>query len=89
MRAIKFLTEGLSKRQALIRAGYSLSSANQATRIIDSRSMGILVGAFQEKLLDEGLDSKFFAEKMKDWSDSKVPLVEIAAYDRWKTIMEL
>lgn len=86
---MKFLSDGLSKRQALIKAGYSLNSANQASRILATKSMEKLVGTFRDKLLDVGLDSRYFAAKIKEWAEAKKYDTQIEAYDRWIDVMRL
>ena len=77
---------GLSKRQSLIQAGYSINTANQAKRVFKTEGMVSLIENFQGQLLDAGLTSEYWVEKIKGWSRSENTRDQKDAFDRWYKI---
>lgn len=96
VRTLQYLSQGMSKRQAMIKAGYSISSANQATRVLASKSMNDLIYSFGDKLLKIGLTPDYMVEKIKEWfkatklvNGREVPDYEIQlrTHDIWREYM--
>ena len=94
--AIKYFSEGLSKRQALLRAGYSVSTADQPSRVFKTKSMRSLVGNVQDELVDEGITSNYVSSKIKEWFEAEKTVnglvvsdynIQIKAFDLWFKII--
>ncbi len=73
IRTFQLINQGYSKRRAMREAGYSISSANQAKRIMQTDSMVGLVETFQDKLFDAGLTPEYIALKLAEFIDAKKP----------------
>jgi hypothetical protein len=87
IKAMQLRANGLSKRQSLIQAGYSISTANQAKRVFKTEGMLSLMDNFQNNLLDAGLTSEYWTRKIKEWSESENPKVQQEAYNFWLEVM--
>lgn len=70
IQALHYMSNGLSKRQSMIRAGYSISTANQATRVLKTQSMHQLIDTFQDKLNKLGITPDYVAAKLVEWFDA-------------------
>lgn len=68
------LQQGMSKRQAMLKAGYSVSSANQGARPLRKQGMKILMESFDGELINAGLTVEFVAGKVKEWITAKKPI---------------
>lgn len=91
------MAQGKSKRQAMIQAGYSISTANQAKRVMGTIGMRNLVETMQDKIYAVGITPEFMASKLKEWLEATkiVNGVEcpdynsqIASFDRWFEIVK-
>lgn len=96
IKAFSFINSGMSKRQAMIKAGYSLATANQAKRVMDTESMHGLIENFQEELANVGLDIDFWVAKMKEWANATKIVggrefpdyqTQIKCFEFWKSII--
>jgi len=84
---MQFRAQGLSKRQSLIQAGYSISTANQAKRVFKTEGMVSLMENFQHELVDAGLTTEYWVGKIKEWSESESPKIQQEAYNIWLEVM--
>ncbi len=87
-KALFYLSEGYSKRKALFMAGYSKSTANQATRVIQTKIMRKNASSMYEKLEKEGLTIDYMAKKIFSWCKSPNMHVQLKAFDIWYRIMK-
>lgn len=77
----------MSKRKAMIEAGYSISTANQAKRVIQTNSMKGLTENLLDSLIGAGISAEFLANKFVEWlnaenSDKPDYNTQIGAFDR-------
>lgn len=77
----------MSKRQALLQAGYSISSSNQATRVFDKKSMQNLLETYQGLFKEAGITPEFVVGKFSDWFNSENEEIQLKAFDRYEKIM--
>ena len=62
-----YMQQGMSKRQAMLKAGYAVSTAHVPKEILRTESMKHLVEDFSYKLTERGLTLDFIADKMQEW----------------------
>ena len=70
IQAFHYINQGMSKRAAMIKAGYSPSTANQAMRVIHTQSMKAVTQSFADQLENEGLTTQYLAWKLKELVDA-------------------
>lgn len=87
VKALHNLSQGMSKRQALIQAGYSVSSSNQAARVFDKKSMQNLLETYQGLFKEAGITPEFVVSKFSDWFNSENEEIQLKAFDRYEKIM--
>lgn len=87
IKALQNLAQGMSKRQAMIKAGYSLSTANQAARVFDKKSMKNLLETYKELFEKAGINPAYIVGKFSEWLNSENEEVQLKAYDRYEKIM--
>lgn len=77
------MSQGYSRRQAMLHAGYKLSTANQSIRVMRTNSMINLVESFQDKLAKAGITTDYIAAKIAEWMEATkiVNGNEVPAYD--------
>lgn len=100
--ALKYINQGMSKRQAMLKAGYSpFVAATPGKRLMNSEGVAQLLGKMQGELQDAGLTSKYMALKFKEWIEAKKWMTshtepdrevpdydtQIKAFDRWEKAM--
>lgn len=71
LRAVMFLSQGYSKRQSLIKAGYSVSTANQGSRVLQTKIMRNLTESIVDKLNDAGVTTNYVVGKISEWIEAK------------------
>ena len=81
----------------MIEAGYSISTANQAKRVMQTASMKNLAETMQDKLYAVGITPDFIASKIKAWLEATKIVngikvsdwnTQIASFDRWFEIVK-
>ncbi len=87
IKALHNLSKGMSKRQALFQAGYSVSSSNQAIRVFNKKSMQNLLEKYQGLFEEAGITPEFVVNKFSDWFNSENEEIQLKAYDRYEKIM--
>ncbi len=100
---LKYINEGLNKRQAQIKAGYSVKNATHNTgRTLRSKSIKQVLDNMKGELVDAGLTTTYMVNKFKEWleaqkihgsmteHDREVPdyKIQLDAYKAWKEIMQ-
>jgi len=104
IKAIQYINQGMSQRQAMLKAGYSdVTARTSSTRVLmKSRGVRDLLAGMAGELQDAGLHNKYMVDKFKEWleatkvnnsptePDRVVPdyQTQLAGYDRWKKIMD-
>ena len=102
VRALQYISQGMSKRQAMIKAGYAESSASAPGNMLMKRA-GVkqLLDSFKLDLIRAGLTGEHWANKILEWSDAtkidhsqtgpdlNVPDydTQIKGFDRWHKVM--
>lgn len=87
--ALNYINQGLTKRQAMLKAGYSVGSADHPNnRLIKGKSVKGIIEEMQSELIKAGLTPEYMAGKLKEWSNSETRL-QIESFSRWKEIMGL
>ncbi len=102
VRALQYISQGMSKRQAMIKAGYSKSSADAPGQMLMKREgTKQLLDSFKLDLIRAGLTGEHWANKIFEWSeatkidhsstgpDLDVPDydTQIKGFDRWHKVM--
>ncbi len=100
--AMKFINEGFSKRQAMIKAGYSPSTAeNPKGKLFSRKGTQRLIDTLKSEMVNQGIVPEFVARKFTQWFDAKKIdhshtgpdkevedyNIQMEAYDRWQKIM--
>ena len=102
MRFVAYVKQGLSQREAALKAGYSKSISNSVIQIRKSPNVQMMLDTMRQELLNKGLNAEKMATKMTEWMDAEQERVtktgevvkvkdyktQISAYDRWKDIMQ-
>jgi len=72
---VQFLLQGYSKRQALLRAGYSPASVDKNISKLTNHSPVIqeTLLSMKDRLDKLGINDAFIAEKFKEWLDARKP----------------
>ena len=93
--ALKLISQGYSKRQAMLKAGYSAGSADHpSSRLLQRVSTQEMLDDFRDILVKEGLTAAYMANKFKEWLNAGKSngnpdyTTQIRCYDRWKDILE-
>ena len=104
IKALQYINMGMSKRKAMIKAGYSHNVADEPTKkLINTPGVQLLLESMRNELVDQDLTVKYAAKKMKEWFEAKkthsshtepdreVPDydVQLKAYDRWAKIVNV
>lgn len=70
--ALNYINQGMSKRQAMIRAGYSVSTARYPKgNLMVSNGAKQTMESLKEELINKGLTVEYMAGKIKEWIDAK------------------
>ncbi len=87
IKTLQLISQGLSKRQAMIKSGYSVSSANQAKHIFDKKTMQSLIQSYNGLFEKQGITPEFIAAKFVEWFNSPDEKIQLQAYDRYEKIV--
>jgi hypothetical protein len=88
------MNQGMSKRKAMITAGYKPGWASRPYKeFFGSPAVKSVLLGMKDIMIDAGLTKEFMAAKIKEWATAegeKGPDYEtqIKAYDRWEKVME-
>lgn len=103
IKALQYINMGMSKRQALLKAGYSIEVAGHPGRaFIHKTGVKKMLNSMAMELADEGLTTQYMVNKFKEWMeaqkvehspvapDKEVPdyQVQLKAYGEWKKIVD-
>jgi len=94
IKTLQLMNQGMSKRKAMITAGYKPGWASRPYKeFFSSPAVKSVLLGMKDVMIDQGLTKEFMAAKIKQWVDAegeKGPDFEtqIKAYDRWEKIME-
>lgn len=103
VKALQYMSQGMSKRQALLKAGYSLEVASHPGRgFMKSDGVKHIGRTMYMQLAQAGVTSEFMIEKFKQWlnatkttnsftePDKQVPdyKTQLEAYKEWKKIVD-
>lgn len=88
--ALQLINNGLSPRQAMLKAGYSEEAANHPKRLFKSQGVQALIDKFQFELSDVGVTTNYLAKKYAEWLDAtKKQSVKVSVDDKGRPIFEL
>lgn len=68
--AISLVSQGLSKTEAMRRAGYSKSMINTPKQVFTSQAIMTAVDKFKLELKDKGLTTDYMASKLAEWLEA-------------------
>ena len=82
-KALQFLKEekGISVRQAMIKAGYSVAAANKGKEFFKNKGVQNYLAGLKEYVTNQGLDNQKMASKFKEWIDATSKHPEIVGRD--------
>ena len=79
---LKYVNSGMTKKAAMLKAGYSLQSADHgSTAVMKTRRMQAALAYLKNELVDAGLTTQYMAGKIKEWVDAKREMPEIIDRD--------
>jgi hypothetical protein len=103
VQALQYMNQGMSKRKALLKAGYSNEVASHPTKAF-MKSAGVkqIAQTMYMELAMAGITSEFMIDKFKEWlnatkqtnsytePDKTVPdyAIQLKAYQEWKKIVD-
>lgn len=100
--ALKYINQGMSKRKAMMKAGYKASTAsNPSDNLMDKKGTARILDTMKAELVNEGLVPKYMAQKFAKWMEAKKiehshtgPDIEVEdnefqlkAFKEWQKIM--
>lgn len=103
IQALQYMNQGMSKRQALLKAGYSIEVASHPGRAyMKSDGVKLIGNTMYKELAIAGITSEFMVAKFKEWlsaqkytnsftqPDKSVPdyPVQLKAYQEWKKLVD-
>lgn len=72
IKAIKYLSEGMSKRAAMMKAGYAVTTAmHEAHKLTTSTAVEGLLDKLKDDLAQKGLTTDKIADKFVEWLDAQ------------------
>lgn len=97
-----YLAQGMSRRSAMLKAGYSLSMANSSTGLFKSPQMKKYMSSVVHIMEKNGIDKEYIAKKFGEWFEAEKHVtshtepdkmlpdydIQLKAYDRYKTLEE-
>lgn len=104
IQALQYINQGMSKRQAMLKAGYALDTAGHPDRTLMKADGVKMIGrSMYMELAQAGITSEFMIEKFKEWlnatkstnsftePDKSVPdyAIQMKAYQEWKKIVDM
>lgn len=103
IKGLHYMNQGYSKRQALLKAGYSLEVAEHPTKqFMEKGGVKKMIETMGNELVDAGLTTAYMVNKFTQWmeaqkvvtspteEDKYVPdyAIQMKAYQEWKKIMD-
>ena len=103
IKALQFMNQGMSKRQALLKAGYSSEVASHPSKhFMKKKGVQSMLNTMAVELADAGLTTSYMVNKFKEWMEAQkvehspvapdrdVPdySVQMRAYTEWKKILD-
>ena len=104
IKALQYMNQGMSKRQALIKAGYSESVYSHPQKaFMQKKGVRQIIDTMVGELNDAGLTTAYMVNKFKEWMESQQSVVtkggqvieigpdhqlQLAAYREWKKIID-
>jgi len=76
IKALQFKRQGLSTRQALIQAGYSMHVANKGNRFFEQIGVQNHLSSLVTYLESLGLNEQRMAEKIKEFIEAEEPIIK-------------
>ena len=72
IKALRYIQGGMTKRQAMLKAGYSKGAAmNPGTRLMKTKGVQNSLMAFSKKLAEDGLTDTYMVKKFKEWLEAQ------------------
>jgi len=73
IKAIQYINQGMSQRQAMLKAGYSNVTASTSSSRVLMKSKGVrdLLAGMAGELQDAGLHNKYMVDKFKEWLEAQ------------------
>lgn len=69
--AIQLVSQGLTKSEAMRKAGYSEKTINTPKQVFTSQAIVTAVDKFKLELKDKGLTTDYMAAKIQEWMDAQ------------------
>ncbi len=87
MIAIQLKAQGMSKTEALRKAGYSESTVRTPQKVFTSQAIMTAVDKFKLELKDAGLTTEYMASKFREWMEKGNVLEQQSAYKLYKEVV--
>lgn len=71
IKALQLVQQGMSKRKAMLQAGYSLSSANNSQKLMRARGVKNALESMRTYLEQEGINQERLAKKLNQFLEQK------------------
>lgn len=103
IKALKYISQGMTKRSAMLKAGYSMSTAAHPKReLLSHKGVQNSLASLKTRLVDKGMTDEFMVNKFWEWMnaqkltnsltepDREVPdyQTQLKAYDKWKDLQD-
>lgn len=103
IRALQYINQGMSKRQAMLKAGYSEGAARHPkVALMEKKGVRRMISDMSGQLQDAGLTTQYMVQKFAEWMeatklhtsmtepDREVPdyQVQLKAYTEWKKVLD-
>lgn len=86
--ALELINKGEKPRKAMLKAGYSKSTANNPGRnLMDSPTITTIIEQMNNRLQSKGITAMYLADKLADLAQSANSKEFFGAYDRLKPIV--
>lgn len=86
LKALTLHAQGLTKTEAVKKAGYSKSVQNVPSQVFTGTAIVSAVDRFKLQLKDVGLTTEYWATKFKQWSEHPDPKTQQEAYKLYREI---
>lgn len=101
-KALTYMLQGYSKRQSMLKAGYSTNVASKPTEWLSQKSIQSVLASMQDKFISAGITPEFIAAKMKEWLSAEKTIAttimgtqikspdydtQLKAFDKWKGVV--
>jgi len=94
IKAVQYMNQGMTKRQALLKAGYSIAVASHPTKFfMERKGVKRMLSTMVGELADAGLTTTYMVNKFKEWLEAEGVggpdyTTQLAAYREWKKITD-